>query len=370
MAIVTVTLTATVPILCLIFLNLLVPTTTATTYDPYYSKNILFSDYSKMISNLKIFVYPSPPDTTVSNIYETLPQPLSLFYTTLLNSPFITRHPSRATLFFLPFPPLPTRALARHIQYIRTAYPFWNRSLGADHFYLTRHGVGPGTTRNVVELLKNAVQVTSFPSPAREFVPHKDITLPPFSPPLTRPHAPPTATSSTRYLGYSTSANPLHDFQNDVDFLIKSDTSDDDVDMSNMEQSKFCLFSYADVAGLTKLGAALAHGCVPVIITDRPIQDLPLMEIIRWSEIALFVGPNVGTNELKRVMKGACEEGGGYERMRGLGVVAAQHMAWSSGGEVETSQPLAAFQMVVYQLWLRRHVVRYEMWGDRVAQSS
>ncbi|KAK9683353.1 hypothetical protein RND81_10G134300 [Saponaria officinalis] len=355
----------------LLFLVLLT-TTSATTYDPYFSKTTLFSDYSKMLSNLKIFIYPPPPlnttTTTINFSDEMIPNPLSLFHTSLLNSPYLTRHPTHATLFFLPFPPLSTRSLARHIQHIRTAYPFWNRSLGADHFYLTRHGVGPASTRNVVELVKNAVQISTFPSPAREFIPHKDLTLPPYFPPLTSPHAPLTPVPPTRYLGYATSAKTFPTLENDDDFLIESATSDDDVYLENIKQSKFCLFNYADVAGMNKLGAALAHGCVPVVISDRPIQDFPLMDIIRWSEIAMFVGPNMGIDEIKRVLKGACEEGGGYERMRGLGVEAAHHMMWNV--ELEKGEPLDAFEMVIYQLWLRRHSIRYATWDGGATQST
>ncbi|XP_074308210.1 putative glycosyltransferase At5g20260 [Silene latifolia] len=342
----------------------------ATDPNPYFSKNTLFKDHKKMASNLKIFIYPLPQNTSLT-LTHTLPPPLSLFYTTLLTSPYVTRHPSQATLFFLPFPPISTRSLARHIDYIRTSFPYWDRSLGADHFYLTGDAVVPASTRNVVELRKNAIQISSFPSPAREFVPHKDLTLPPQFTPLraqvTENLIDNSHVSSTRYLGYFISdRTPMNSLlidslRHDVKFLMESEVLDEMVVLENMSNSKFCILTY-EVNGMLRLSAAMAQGCVPVVITDRPIQDLPLMDVIRWSEIALFVGSEVGPEELKLVLKRACEEEiGGYEKKRGMGIAASRHMMWNSE-EMSVPEPYDAFEMVMYQLWLRRHAIRYSRW--------
>lgn len=144
----------------------------------------------------------------------------------------------------------------------------------------------------------------------------------------------------------------------DPQFLIESEPSDESVYTERLRSSKFCLFAYVE-GEVVGLGAALVHGCVPVVITDRPIQDLPLMDVIRWSEIALFVGSRVRHEELKRVLVRTCEEGGGYDKMRRLGVAAAHHFAWN-----ESPQPYDAFHMVMYQLWLRRHAIRYARWEE------
>lgn len=154
----------------------------------------------------------------------------------------------------------------------------------------------------------------------------------------------------------------INAFRDDHEFLIESEPSDDIVYIESLRSSKFCLFVYdGQVAGF---GEALALGCVPVVITDRPIQDLPLMGVIRWSEIALFVGSRVGHEQLKEVMNRACESEG-YERMRSLGVAAAHHFVWN-----ESPQPFDAFYMVMYQLWLRRHAIRYARWEGKVTLTS
>ncbi|KAL2932368.1 hypothetical protein RDABS01_006683 [Bienertia sinuspersici] len=261
---------------------------------------------------------------------------------------------------------MPTRSLASHIQTIRTAYPYWNRSLGADHFFFSCHGVGPGGVRNVVELKKNAVQITCFPSPARELVPHKDITLPP----IMSISPAENASDSTRPLGYwrfaevQAGVGLINGLRNDDEFLIESEPSDEGVYDQRVKQSKFCLFIYdlnsdGSDDGVVRLTSALAHGCVPVVITDRPINDLPLMDVIRWSEIGLFVGSNMGPHEFKQLLIRTCENGE-YEKMKSLGVAAAHHFAWNEGD----LQPYDAFYMVVYQLWVRRHAIRYSRWEN------
>ncbi|XP_010691565.2 probable glycosyltransferase At5g11130 [Beta vulgaris subsp. vulgaris] len=338
------------------------PLTTTANSTVYLSKTTFFSDYSKMLTHLKIFIYPLPlqqqqqqqqNNTTI----------FSLLHNSLLTSNFLTLNPNEATLFFLPFLPTSTRSLSRHIDHIRTSYSYWDRSLGADHFYFSCNGVGPTSTRNVVELKKNALQISCFPSPAREFIPHKDVTV--FSPLLVNPRASLESPPPTRFLGYWRFVDVVHSgvdmingLRNDPDFLIESEPSDGDYDgkIVQIRSSKFCLFVY-DGEGVVGLSVAIAYGCVPVVITDRPIQDLPFMDVIKWSEIALFVKSTVKSKEFKRVLMSACEDGA-YEKMRRLGVTIAHHFAWNES----SLEPYDAFYMVMYQLWLRRHAIRYAKW--------
>ncbi|KNA21796.1 hypothetical protein SOVF_040110 [Spinacia oleracea] len=340
----------------LLLLVLLRPPFTTANSAVYFSKTTIFSDYEKMITNLKIFIYPLP--NQLHQQYNSTP--FTLLHNSLLTSNFLTHNPNQATLFFLPFPPMSTRSLDRHVKLVRTTYPYWNRSLGADHFYFSSQGVGPTSSRNVAELKKNAVQIACFPVPAREFIPHKDITLPPSSV-LSRAH-PQSEGLSTRFLGYwrfaevGSGVELINGLRNDGEFLIESEPYDEGVFLERVQSSKFCLFVY-DVEGVGGLSVALSHGCVPVVITDRPIQDLPLMDVIKWSEIAVFVGSNMGPNKLKRALIRTCEDGG-YDRMKRLGVAAAHHFAWNES----SPQPYDAFNMVMYQLWARRHAIRYSKW--------
>lgn len=57
-------------------------------------------------------------------------------------------------------------------------YPYWNRSLGADDFFLTCHDMDVQATRGVPLLVKNSIQVVCSAGHDTGFIPHKDVLLP------------------------------------------------------------------------------------------------------------------------------------------------------------------------------------------------
>lgn len=165
-----------------------------------------------------------------------------------------------------------------------------------------------------------------------------------------------TETSFLGYLGWDGKTEPdlVIELKADADFLVEEKTESLNY-MRSFRQGKFCLFPYhGDVSSLVE---AMALGCVPVVIVDRAIQDLPLTDTLRWSHFALLVavprgGGGGGAARLKQLLNGVSEEK--YGEMRELGVAASKHLVWN-----EEPQPLDAFHMVMYQLWMRRHVIRY-----------
>jgi folylpolyglutamate synthase len=233
-------------------------------------------------------------------------------------------------------------------------FPYWNRTLGADHFYVSCAGLGYESDRNLVELKKNSVQISCFPTTEGRFVPHKDITFPPLANITRASHA--QGNRTAKYLGFVRyngvkESNLVNELRKDSDFLIESEPSNGMTLVGRLGSSVFCLFEYgADVSGI---GEALRFGCVPVMVMDRPMQDLPLMDVIGWQKIAIFVGSRGGVEEVKRVLDRTCKDDECAGRRR-LGVVASQHFVWN-----HMPQPYDSFYMVMYQLWLRRHAIRY-----------
>ena len=69
----------------------------------------------------------------------------------------------------------------RMVEEIKQQYPYWNASLGSDHFYICAHDMGTEVaTLADVGLFKNAIAlVNTADSSESMFVPHKDISVPP-----------------------------------------------------------------------------------------------------------------------------------------------------------------------------------------------
>lgn len=65
-----------------------------------------------------------------------------------------------------------------YVEALIIKYPYWNRTLGADHFFLTCHDVGARATAKVAHLVKNSIRVVCSPSYNGTFIPHKDVALP------------------------------------------------------------------------------------------------------------------------------------------------------------------------------------------------
>ncbi|CAJ2653243.1 unnamed protein product [Trifolium pratense] len=272
--------------------------------NPYLTSTTLFlQNYHKMFQNFKIFIY-----NTNTNQFNFETEQESMFYSSLQNSSYLTQQPQQAHLFFLPFSSnISTRSLARLVSRIRKEFPYWNRSLGADHFYLSCAGISNSNDRNIVELKKNAVQITCFPTRCHSFVPHKDITLPP----VINVHAPFKNLHAPVKLGGG---------------------------------GEFCVVEYGNSEVLW-IGEAMRLGCVPVVVTEGTMNDMPFMDVLKWKEMAVFVKSDVKNVTWRER----------HQNMRRLGVVARKHLRWN-----RPSLPFDAFNTVMFQLWLRRHTVRYE----------
>lgn len=385
----------------------------------YHSLDFWSLNYQLMLADLKVFIYPAEQagkhSFQAAEAARKLEDPLAdaprTFFDTLVESDFVTSEPEQAVVYVLPIsvealwrdpdvgPAKLARYLRDHIQAVRTEYPFWNRSLGADHVLLACHHFAEDATRNFLELKKNAIWMDCFPfhAPGHPlFYPHKDITMPPPPPPRTW-YVPPVAIGTeqeqelevVRWRGLTASqvtpsgrsldvpaGRPILLFygggtipQDALSEKVRSAwNSDPDLvrtpvlgrlaEGSSWERyrdtlmlSRFCLV-FPRLPEQMDLLDLLRSGCVPVIVADTPLHDLPFQDIADWRSFSLLARPDQLLEELKLQLHQIGHEE--YAEMQRLGAAFAQHLTWN-----RPAQPGDAFFMLCYQLWLRRHSIRY-----------
>lgn len=71
-----------------------------------------------------------------------------------------------------------TIIVQNYVEGLIAKYPYWNRTLGSDHFFVTCHDVGVRPTEGLPLLVKNSIRVVCSPSYNVGFIPHKDVALP------------------------------------------------------------------------------------------------------------------------------------------------------------------------------------------------
>ncbi|RDX76916.1 putative glycosyltransferase, partial [Mucuna pruriens] len=91
------------------------------------------------------------------------------FFQNIPESHFRTQDPSKAHLFFIPISCHKMRGkgtsyenmtviVQNYVESLISKYPYWNRTLGADHFFVTCHDVGVSATEGVELLVKNSIR--------------------------------------------------------------------------------------------------------------------------------------------------------------------------------------------------------------------
>nr|DAD47105.1 TPA_asm: hypothetical protein HUJ06_017042 [Nelumbo nucifera] len=181
----------------------------------FHDKEIFLEDYKEMNRSFKIYVYPHRKDDPFANTlvpvnYEPGGNYASeaYFKKALMKSHFITKDPSEADLFYMPFSIAALRHDRRvgvggipafvqaYFHNISHTYPYWNRSGGADHFYVACHSIGSTATRKAEQVKLSSIQVVCSSSYfLTAYVAHKDASVPQIWP---RKGDPPTLSSSKR----------------------------------------------------------------------------------------------------------------------------------------------------------------------------
>ncbi|XP_076909983.1 putative glycosyltransferase At5g11130 [Bidens hawaiensis] len=201
--------------------------------------------------------------------------------------------------------------LEDHIRVISERYPYWNRSNGADHFFVSCHDWGPWATKGNIKLFTNFIRVLCNANSSEGFIPIRDVSMSeikaPFENiPIVSSGQPPYNRSILAFF-----AGGIHGFVRARLFEYWGNKEDNDIQVHNylpkgenhterLTQSKYCLCPSGYEVATSRLTEAIHAGCVPVVIKDHYV--LPYNDVLDWSQFSVQVSVDK-IPEIKRILQ-------------------------------------------------------------------
>ncbi|XP_057858589.2 probable glycosyltransferase At5g03795 isoform X1 [Cryptomeria japonica] len=335
--------------------------------------------YMEMEKRFKMFVYkegelPLVHNGPCKNIYTTEGR---FIHEIQLGNRFLTSDPEKAHVFFLPFSvvmmvsyvykpntydttPL-KRFVSDYISLVSNKYPFWNRSLGADHFFLSCHDWAPETSKVNPYLFNKAIRVLCNANTSEGFNPAKDASLPEVN---FR-----TGAANGMMGGNSALRRPLLAFFAGGNhgpirpLLLKHWKNDNDSSSSSdirvyeylpkelapyynemMKKSKYCLCPSGYEVASPRIVEAIYSECVPVIISDDYV--LPFSDVLNWNAFSLFL-PSTEIPNLRTILDSIPLTR--YVEMQQRLKQVRTHFELN-----QPPKPYDMFHMILHSIWLRR----------------
>ncbi|KAL5790172.1 hypothetical protein ACOSQ2_005060 [Xanthoceras sorbifolium] len=342
----------------------------------YHSEEVFKLDYAEMERDFKVFVY---PDGDPKTYYQT-PRKLSgkyasegYFFKNIKESVFLTNDSDKAHLFFIPISCHKMRGkganyksmrstVKNYVEGLMNKYPYWNRTLGADHFFVACHEIGVKATEGVPLLVKNSIRVVCSPRYDTGYIPHKDVALPQALHPFAHlPAAKYDLINRSRlafWAGYRNSKvreELTSAWENDKEFDIQNthiDTRNGSALVSlifKFKTSKFCICPAGAHANTVCIVNSIHYGCVPVMLSDY--YDLPFNDVLDWTKFAVIL-KEADVFQIKHILKAISTSK--FRELHTNTIKARKHFQWHS-----PPTKYDAFHMVMYELWLRHYLVKY-----------
>ncbi|CAL5342245.1 unnamed protein product [Camellia sinensis] len=338
----------------------------------YRNANAFHRSYLEMEKLFKIYVYEEgePPmfhNGPCRSIYSTEGR----FIMEMEKGNFYrTKDPDQALVFFLPFSVVMMvqylyvpgaleyhaigRAVVDYIDIVARRHPFWNRSLGADHFMLSCHDWGPHTTSYVPHLYNNSIRVLCNANTSEGFNPSKDVPLPEIhlrtgeimgllggpSP----SHRPILAFFAGRLHGHIRHLLLNHWKEKDRDIQVYNNLPDGVSYESMLKNSRFCLCPSGYEVASPRVVEAIYAECVPVLISDGYVP--PFSDVLNWKAFSISVAVKDIPN-IKKILMGISQNQ--YLRLHRRVKQVQKHFVING-----PPKRFDIFHMVSHSVWLRR----------------
>ncbi|XP_023758069.1 probable glycosyltransferase At5g03795 [Lactuca sativa] len=349
----------------------------------YWNAAAFQRSYLEMEKQFKVFVYEEgePPifhDGPCKNIYAMEGN----FIYQMETTKYRTKNPEKAHVFFLPMSAtmmvhyifernpnvdhwLPMKQTIKdYVDLVGSKYPFWNRSLGADHFTVACHDWGPELSKAVPYLFKNSIRALCNANTSEGFNPTKDVSIPEILLPDGTTHGILNGPSPRYRPVLAFFAGGVH---GPIRPILLEYWQDKDPDlqvhkylpkgvsyMAMLRQSKYCISPSGYEVASPRMVEALYTGCVPVLIKDGYVA--PFSDVLNWKSFAVILTVEDIPN-LKQILTGISTRQ--YLRMQRRGKQVRRHF--------EVNFPpkrYDVFHMILHSVWLRRLNIRIQGVAD------
>ncbi|KAM7459515.1 hypothetical protein LguiA_036509 [Lonicera macranthoides] len=287
------------------------------------------------------------------------------------NSPFSASYPDEALVFFIPvsvsrivtylYTPRVTyerdllqNVFTDYIGIVSNKYPYWNRSSGADHFFVACHDWGPDVSTDNPKLFKNLMRVLCNANTSEGFQPTRDASLPEIKityeglgPPqigLAPCNRSLLAFFAGGHHGYVREKLFHYWKDKDTDVQVYEYLPKDKNYFELMGLTKFCLCPSGYEVASPRVVEAISAGCVPVIISNYYV--LPFSDVLDWSRFSVHI-PVARIPEIKTILNGISMDE--YLRKQKLVMEVQRHFIIH-----RPARPFDLLNMVFHSVWLRR----------------
>ncbi|XP_015971883.1 probable glycosyltransferase At5g25310 [Arachis duranensis] len=350
--------------------------------DVYRNSRLFYRSYLEMEKMLKIYVYedgelPITHDGPCKDIYSIEGRFIQELEHGVRGGKFRTQDPNLAHVYFFPFSvtwmvkylytplsynltPL-KQFVSDYVRVVSTKYPFWNRTLGADHFMLACHDWAPHASKGNPSLYHNSIRVLCNANTSEGFKPRKDVSLPEIhlyggevSPKLL---SPPKDNTPRSYLAFFAGGEHgpirpilLHHWKNlnnnnDDDLIRVYEYLPKGMDYySFLLNSKFCLCPSGHEVASPRIVESIYAECVPVIISEGYV--LPFSDVLRWEAFSVQMDVS-DIPRLKDVLSAIPEER--YWKLKEGVRAVRRHFTLN-----QPAKRYDAFHMILHSIWLRR----------------
>ncbi|XP_071710116.1 probable glycosyltransferase At3g42180 [Rutidosis leptorrhynchoides] len=242
-----------------------------------------------------------------------------------------------------------------YINIISHKYPYWNRSNGADHFFVSCHDWAPFVTRGNAKMFENFIRVLCNANTSEGFVPNRDVSMTEINGPAD--NIPIVSSGQSPYnrsiLAFFAGGN--HGYVRKKLFQYWGSKQDKDIQVYNhlpkdqnytklMGQSMFCLCPSGYEIASARATEAIYVGCIPVMIKSH--YALPYGDVLDWSRFSVQV-PVDNIQDLKRIL----------QEMPFIKYLEMQNKVMEVQKHFMVNIPAKKFDvihMILHSVWLRR----------------